>query len=388
MASRLVAVVVVCAAFGLSTAWGQTSLGTAFTYQGQLKQNGTPVNGTVTLQFSLWDAPGGGNQLGVNQSISNIPISDGLFTVRLNAAAQFGVAAFNGEARYLEIEVCADPICAGGTTLSPRQPLTPTPYATFAAAPWITSGTSVFYTGGMVGIGTAAPNKTLTVNGDIGLGVQSSDYHHLRIGGGNSDGFLYGSFPHFGDGIHLGYNYFADAAGANHVINPAGGTSRISFQYGALVLATAPPFGGEPIQHAALNSAGDFGIGTVAPVSKLDVRGDIRLGSNGQYLAPGAEENLRIVRGTCSAVGCTGINIDVGTGFTAAVLGDGRYRVTFTTPFNGLPTVTASAKPSGCDAFATIVSVTNLSADIHITVNDCSAGACAAGFHFIAVGLR
>jgi hypothetical protein len=276
--------------------------------------------------------------------------------------------------------------------------LTATPYATHAshadsafaldAGDGLPTNAVFMDNTGRVGIGTTTPGTMLTVNGDMELGLGSSSYQHLRIGGGNSDGFLYGSFLHFGDGIHLGYNYFADAAGANHVINPAGGTSRISFQYGALVFATAPAFGGEPIQHAALNSGGNLGIGTVAPVSKLDVRGDIRLGVNGEYLAPGAEENLRIVRGTCSAVGCTGINIDAGTGFTVSVLADGKYRLDFTTPFNGLPTVTASAKPSGCDAWATIAWVTNSSAEIHISTGDCSGGACSAGFHFIAIGPR
>src|SRR5207302_3513133 len=68
----------------------QTPLGTGFTFQGQLKQNSAPMNGTVNLRFSLWDAPGsgspptGGNQVGGTQQLTNVPINNGLFTVTLN----------------------------------------------------------------------------------------------------------------------------------------------------------------------------------------------------------------------------------------------------------------------------------------------------------------
>ena len=32
-------------------------LGPAFTYQGELRQSGVPVDGTVSLRFSLWAPP-------------------------------------------------------------------------------------------------------------------------------------------------------------------------------------------------------------------------------------------------------------------------------------------------------------------------------------------
>ena len=76
------------------------------------------------------------------------------------------------------------------------------------------------------------------LDGDVQIGTGSGDYQHLRIGGGNSDGFLYGSFARFADGIHLGYNYYADAAGVHRVNNPGGATSRISVGYGYIGLGT------------------------------------------------------------------------------------------------------------------------------------------------------
>src|SRR5690606_1852744 len=35
---------------------------------------------------------------------------------------------------------------------------------------------------------------TATAAGNLSLGTGSGDYRHMRIGGGNSDGFLYGSY--------------------------------------------------------------------------------------------------------------------------------------------------------------------------------------------------
>jgi hypothetical protein len=70
--------------------------------------------------------------------------------------------------------------------------------------------------------------------GDVAL--DASTYHHLSLSGGNSLGFLYGSYNLFGDGIHLGYNYYADANGVGHHIRPDGATSRISVGYGDISL--------------------------------------------------------------------------------------------------------------------------------------------------------
>jgi hypothetical protein len=39
-------------------------VGTAFTYQGQLKNTGSPVNGNTNMAFSLWDDPAAGTQQG------------------------------------------------------------------------------------------------------------------------------------------------------------------------------------------------------------------------------------------------------------------------------------------------------------------------------------
>ncbi|MGA2246261.1 MAG: tail fiber domain-containing protein [Verrucomicrobiota bacterium] len=73
--------------------------------------------------------------------------------------------------------------------------------------------------------------------GDVAMVGGAKPYHNLSLSGGNSTGFLYGSFPALADGIHLGYNWYADSAGTGHVLNTGGATSRISAGYGQIVLA-------------------------------------------------------------------------------------------------------------------------------------------------------
>jgi hypothetical protein len=73
-----------------------------------------------------------------------------------------------------------------------------------------------------------------TISGNMALGPNDSSYRFLRVGGGNSGGFLYGSFPRFADGVHLGYNYYADANGSDRVIHSDGPTSRLTVGYGVV----------------------------------------------------------------------------------------------------------------------------------------------------------
>lgn len=109
-------------------------LGTAFTYQGQLRSGDAPVNGACDLQFSLYDAVSAGAQIGTTQTKTNVAVSEGYFTI---ATLDFGAAAFQGEGRWLAIAVRCPAGSGSYVTLSPRQALTAAPYALYAkGAPW------------------------------------------------------------------------------------------------------------------------------------------------------------------------------------------------------------------------------------------------------------
>jgi hypothetical protein len=196
------------------------SQGTAFTFQGELGQDGTLFEGTADLEFRLFDGPVAGMQVGPVLSALDVQVTHGRFAVDLD----FGAGAFDGSPRWLEIVV-------EGETLAPRQRVMPAPYALFAlngnpgpagpegpqgpvgpegpvgaqgpqgqqglvgpegpqglpgpqgdtgptgpqgddgpAGPpgdshWELSGTATYYLDGNVGIGTSAPGQLLDVNG-------------------------------------------------------------------------------------------------------------------------------------------------------------------------------------------------------------------------------
>ncbi len=107
-------------------AYGQGLQGTAFTYQGLLDQNGTPIQGNVDMLFALFDAPSGGAQIGPTLAFTGtngnpIGTANGVF----DATLDFGALAFNGaitDQRFLQITV-------NGTVLTPRTPIQNAPYA-------------------------------------------------------------------------------------------------------------------------------------------------------------------------------------------------------------------------------------------------------------------
>jgi len=100
-----------------------TAQGNAFTYQGALNNNGTPVNGTYDLSFGLFTSSSGG---AATATLTNagVAVSNGLFTTTLD----FGTAFTNGTPFWIEIGVGTN-LTNTFTVLTPRQPVTSTPYA-------------------------------------------------------------------------------------------------------------------------------------------------------------------------------------------------------------------------------------------------------------------
>jgi len=97
--------------------------GTAFTYQGRLDAGGAPYTGTAEFQPTLWDAASGGSQIATNTPAQVVvSVTNGLFVLPLD----FGVN-FPGADRWLQLEVRT--ALGPFTLLTPRQKLTPAPYA-------------------------------------------------------------------------------------------------------------------------------------------------------------------------------------------------------------------------------------------------------------------
>lgn len=181
-------------------------VGTAFTYQGFLTQSGTPAGGAWDFQFALYDAAVGGAAVGNTQVVNDLSVSAGVFTATLN----FGLAAFGGGARYLEVRV--RPGASGGayTTLAPRQFLAPAPMA--LSMPNVFSNEGANFTG--VG-------RSTQISGNEVFGVR-------RVGGANDYGGMYietsdaAGWPFYGyatDGSFRAWHYYDGTTNDWHLYN-------------------------------------------------------------------------------------------------------------------------------------------------------------------------
>ena len=112
-----------------STASAQCRTGT-ITYQGRLTNGGAAASGNYDLQFQLFDQQANGNADSASVAQTNVPVTNGVFTVSID----FGAAALTTpHKQFLEIGVRPAGGSGAYTILAPRQPLTETPAAVFAA---------------------------------------------------------------------------------------------------------------------------------------------------------------------------------------------------------------------------------------------------------------
>jgi hypothetical protein len=144
-------------------------VGSGFTYQGQLKVSGTPANGSFDFVFKLYDASAGVVQVGSTITREDVPVANGLFTTKLD----FGAGAFGGGARWLDIAVRPGASIGAVTPLTPRQELTPAPYASALPNVYTDEATN------FVGVG-----RNFRISGNEVFGVRS-------IGGANTYGGMY-----------------------------------------------------------------------------------------------------------------------------------------------------------------------------------------------------
>ncbi len=257
-------------------------VGSALTYQGQLKSDDKPVNGTVDFVFALYDAPSDGTRIDERPRPA-ADVVNGLFTVELD----FPADVFNGQALWLAVEV-RNPAWDGQgvappfTALEPRQHVTAVPYAVHAQHGGNCDGHSLDAADGdpvdavyvdeegNVGIGTTSPEGMLHVkDGDVRI-----ENGGLRlVGAANYLGKLYIAKPIVGkdDSVCESHIY---ARGTDNgyglaigVLNdPAG-----SFMQ--TMVNDQPAFGGSSIPLLLNANGGNVGIGTTNPAARLHVSG-------------------------------------------------------------------------------------------------------------------
>jgi len=150
-------------------------MGTAFTYQGRLMDANGPADGLYDFEFRLYADPNLNSLVGDTIDINDLDVIDGYFTVVLD----FGNKAFTGDARWLEIGVRPWDSEERCTVLSPRQEVTPTPYALYSENAgtdndWMVNGSDMYsIPSGKIGIGTTTPISSLEV-------ISPVDTHAIR----------------------------------------------------------------------------------------------------------------------------------------------------------------------------------------------------------------
>lgn len=209
--------------------------------------------------------------------------------------------------------------------------------------------------GGNVGIGTVTINRTLHVEG--------GEVHS----GGGSGGFS-----------------FANRNTANFVEAPPNGERWVWYAQDGVARLWS---GNDKL---AVTPQGRVGVGTLTPAESVDVRGNVKLGANGDYFAIGALDNLRTIAGSVPQAGNA-----AGNGWQSMhiPLQSGTYLVSFPVPFNAAPVVIVTpVDPQNDDNTICVKNVsgngfTVVSRDIDPGSADGSSAQNTA-FNFIALGSR
>lgn len=302
----------------------QTPMGSGLTYQGQLTQSGQPASGLYDLRACLFAEPSGGQPLACASDFNAWPVEAGLFTLPLDFGSQhfsgqrrwlqlsvrsagsgsaltplsprqaltaapyalFALSGNPGPAGPTGPAGPAGPAGAAGSTgpagpagatgaTGPAGPAGATG-ATGPAGPvgpmgpqgpagdgfWTLNGTSVYYSGGNLGLGTSAPATHLEVRktGDASLRLRS-----ISTGGSALLDLMAPAGTALAPNT-LGELRFLDSAGS-----VLGG---LSYSAGGIAAGNGLRISAGGSARLLINSLGNVGIGTSAPDRLLDLRSD------------------------------------------------------------------------------------------------------------------
>jgi len=259
-------------------------MGTAFTYQGQLKSGGSPVNDTCDFQFSLWNAAGsgspptGGTQIGSTQTKTNVTVSNGLFTI---SSLDFSSDHFNGDARWLQIAVRCPAGSGSYTTLSPRQKLNPAPYALALPGLWTRQhATSPNIIGGYSGNGVSSGVMGATIGGggaETHINSVTDDYG--TVGGGYEN--------QAGNGAGTLSDSAGATVGGGYVNTASGSCATVSGGYGNTASGARATVGGGAGNTASGNYTTFGGVDNTASGYATTVWGSRNSASDQYSTVPG-----------------------------------------------------------------------------------------------------
>ena len=201
--SIVFAAVILCTPAAFSTAPNLLS------YQGRLTNSaGSPLIGTYSVQFALFDVPTGGSWLW-QETQSVTTDANGLFAASLGSVSTFSSYSFADSTRYLGIRVGADP------ELAPRTRLTSSPFAQRIAS---LDGATGGYINGYVKI---------TGNGGYALDAYNN----------TPSGLNYAIYALADNATSLNIGVYGEAHDANGSSNSAGIYGRSVSEFGGTIWA-------------------------------------------------------------------------------------------------------------------------------------------------------
>lgn len=187
-------------------------------------------------------------------------------------------------------------------------------FAAMTSSQWTSSGTSVFYNSGNVGIGVSSPDTLLDVAGTVTartLSVVNATYDLapranvtpgaiVAVGTDFVPGFFkasaWSSFA--ASGTNLG-SYRFGVNGKDTATIESIATENFSPNYGSALMFSTTPNGSSVKQEAVrITGAGNVGIGISAPTTKLDVAGGLRISMESATCAANYAGTLRYNSGS------------------------------------------------------------------------------------------
>jgi hypothetical protein len=258
-------------------------IGSAFSYQGELLDGGSPANGEYSFQIALMLTEVDGPTAVTFRQFSNVQVSNGLFTIR---EVDFGDVVYDGTEYWLQLLVKKADNPGFHTLISPRQRLSAVPYAVqaeFLAANNANNGDVLQFDGSnwvgqalnlttawqdngalvttdkYVGIKTVAPSAVLHVDGPFG------ENDLLRIDNEGSNRFYVNASGRVG--------IRTDAPNATLHVSGAAADDPMRIQIGSATKFVVKNNGGTSI-----------GVNAFPPDNGLYVQGDVKQNANSNGL--------------------------------------------------------------------------------------------------------
>jgi len=164
-------------------------------YQGKLTTaTGGCLNDTVSMTFTIYsDSLGTSDEWSETQD--EVVVKEGIFSVLLGSVDSIPSAVFDGNVKYLGVQVESDP------EMRPLKPMVSVAYAfnSATAAPdadWTISGDDIYRLDGNVGVGTETPAAKLHVTGgELQINTDQVGGYYSRIDGNEISGGTAGGPP-------------------------------------------------------------------------------------------------------------------------------------------------------------------------------------------------